>query len=308
MPENDKTKLQQALPYLALLVGMLSLSMSAIFVRWADAPGPITAFYRVIISIVLLLPLVLRRVDKKNLTRKLLIIPLWGGIFTSLDFAFWNTSVQYTTAGNATLLGNTAPLWVALGAWLIFHETLRRDFWIGLFLALGGATLIIGADFLTSLHLGIGDVLAIIAGIFYGAYYLASQHGRKYFDPLSYVWLMSVSAAVGLAIINRGLGHAFTGYPKETWLAFLGAGIVSQTIGYLSVSYAIGHLPASVVAPTMIGQPIITTIIAIPLLGEIPTPVQMLGGAIALAGIFLVNRSHQKTSKTKREETKKQSF
>ena len=292
-PQQSKT-----LPYLALLVGMLSLSMSAVFVRWADAPGPITAFYRVVISILLLLPLFIRQVDRKSLTKKLLLFPLMGGIFTALDFAFWNTSVGYTTAGNATLLGNTAPLWVALGAWLIFKETLRKDFWIGLFLALGGAALIIGADFLTSLHLGIGDVLAIIAGVFYGAYFLITQNGRKHFEPLPYVWLVSISAAAGLALINAGMGHSFTGYTKETWLAFLGAGIVSQTIGYLSVSYAMGHLPAAVVAPTMIGQPIITTIIAIPLLGEIPTPVQILGGAIALAGIFLVNRSHQRKNPT----------
>jgi drug/metabolite transporter (DMT)-like permease len=260
----------------------------------ADAPGPITAFYRVVISILLLLPLFLRRVDRKSLTRKLLIIPLWGGIFTALDFAFWNTSIGYTTAGNATLLGNTAPLWVALGAWLIFRETLRRDFWIGLLLALSGATLIIGADFLTSLHLGIGDVLAIIAGVFYGAYFLVTQNGRKHFNPLPYVWLVSISAAIGLALINIGLEHRFVGYSRETWLAFIGAGIVSQTIGYLSVSYAMGHLPAAVVAPTMIGQPIITTLIAIPLLGEIPAPAQILGGAVALTGIFLINRSHRK--------------
>ena len=294
-PSRQQSK---TLPYLALLVGMLSLSMSAVFVRWADAPGPITAFYRVVISILLLLPLFIRQVDRKSLTKKLLLFPLMGGIFTALDFAFWNTSVGYTTAGNATLLGNTAPLWVALGAWLIFKETLRKDFWIGLFLALGGAALIIGADFLTSLHLGIGDVLAIIAGVFYGAYFLITQNGRKHFEPLPYVWLVSISAAAGLALINAGMGHSFTGYTKETWLAFLGAGIVSQTIGYLSVSYAMGHLPAAVVAPTMIGQPIITTIIAIPLLGEIPTPVQILGGAIALAGIFLVNRSHQRKNPT----------
>ena len=299
MSESNSSSLEQVLPYLALLVGMFSLSMSAIFVRWADAPGPITAFYRVIISILLLLPLFLRRVNKKSLTKRLLIFPLFGGIFTALDFAFWNTSVQYTTAGNATLLGNTAPLWVALGAWLIFKESLHRDFWVGLLLALSGATLIIGTDFLKSLHLGFGDILAVTAGIFYGAYYLVSQNGRKYFSPLPYVWLVSISAAAGLALINWSLGHSFVGYSRETWLAFIGAGIVSQTIGYLSVSYAMGHLPAAVIAPTMIGQPIITTIVAIPLLGEIPSPAQMLGGAVALAGIFIINRTHHK-GKTKK--------
>ena len=66
-------------------------------------------------------------------------------------------------------------------------------------------------------------------------------------------------------------------------------------IGYLAISYALGHLPASVVSPTLIGQPILTAILAIPMLGEIPNPIQWIGGAIALAGIYMVNQSHLQT-------------
>jgi drug/metabolite transporter (DMT)-like permease len=51
-------------------------------------------------------------------------------------------------------------------------------------------------------------------------------------------------------------------------------------------------LPASVVSPTLIGQPILTAILAIPMLGEIPNTIQWIGGAIALAGIYMVNQSH----------------
>jgi drug/metabolite transporter (DMT)-like permease len=63
-------------------------------------------------------------------------------------------------------------------------------------------------------------------------------------------------------------------------------------IGYLAITYALGHLPASVVSPTLIGQPILTTLLAIPLLGELPSVLQWLGSAIALAGIYIVNQSH----------------
>jgi drug/metabolite transporter (DMT)-like permease len=63
-------------------------------------------------------------------------------------------------------------------------------------------------------------------------------------------------------------------------------------IGYLAISYALGHLPASIVSPTLIGQPILTTFLAIPMLGEIPNTLQWIGGAIALAGIYIVNQSH----------------
>ena len=82
-----------------------------------------------------------------------------------------------------------------------------------------------------------------------------------------------------------------TGYSTQTYLAFLAAAIVSQTGGYLAVGYALGHLPASLVAPTMIGQPVVTALLAIPLLGEALITSQWLGGLSVLVGIYLVHRS-----------------
>jgi drug/metabolite transporter (DMT)-like permease len=67
---------------------------------------------------------------------------------------------------------------------------------------------------------------------------------------------------------------------------------LAQMIGYLAITYALGHLPASIVSPTLVGQPILTAVLAIPLLGEIPNTTQWVGGAIALVGIYLVNQSH----------------
>jgi drug/metabolite transporter (DMT)-like permease len=84
-----------------------------------------------------------------------------------------------------------------------------------------------------------------------------------------------------------------TGYSPQTYLAFLAAALVSQTGGYLAVGYALGHLRASLVAPTMIGQPVVTALLAIPLLGETLSASQWLGGLAVLAGIYLVHRSRE---------------
>jgi drug/metabolite transporter (DMT)-like permease len=213
-------------------------------------------------------------------------------IFTAFDFAFWNSSVKFTTAANATLLGNTSPLWVALFALFFFQEKLRGIFWLGLIIALTGAVLVMGSDFLHHPTFGIGDLMASTAAIFYASYQLITQRGRKHIDPLRYMWLVGLSATIGMFIINLVLGNSFTGYPMQTWLIFFATAIISQMIGYLSITYALGHLPASVVSPTLIGQPILTTILAIPMLGEIPSTLQWIGGAIALAGIYIVNQSH----------------
>jgi drug/metabolite transporter (DMT)-like permease len=154
--------------------------------------------------------------------------------------------------------------------------------------------LVVGGDFLVHPRLGIGDLIAVSAGVFYAAYFLTTQHGRKNFHPVTYIWLIGLSGGFGLALINLALGNSFVGYSRQTWGIFWTTAIVSQVIGYVAVSYALGQLPASVVAPTMIGQPIMTALFAIPFLGEIPQKTQLLGGIIALLGIYLINRSHNK--------------
>ncbi|MBK9600676.1 MAG: DMT family transporter [Anaerolineales bacterium] len=281
------------LPYIALAVGISALSLSAMFVRWADAPGAVTGFYRLLFSTIFLAPLFVRQQKMlEPIDKRYYIFPLLGGLFTAFDFAFWNSSLKFTTAANATLLGNTSPLWVALFAFFVLRERLRGTFWIGLVIALTGAVLVMGSDFLNHPTLGLGDVMASTAAIFYASYQLITQRGRKYIDPLRYTWLVGVSAVIGMFIMNLVLGNQLTDYPARTWGIFLATAVVSQMIGYLAITYALGHLPASIVSPTLVGQPILTAVLAIPLLGEIPNTTQWVGGAIALVGIYLVNQSH----------------
>jgi len=282
------------LAYIALGVGVLALSFSGMFVRWADAPGPVTAFYRLFFSIFLLLPLFLPRARANPSVRsRLVIFPLLAGIFTAFDLALWTSSLSYTTVSNATLLGNTAPLWVALAGWLIYKKRFTGKFWLGLGLAMFGAALIISADFILHPRFGVGDVMAIFTGFFYGCYFLFTEKSRETFDSFTHIWFVGVGASLTLFFVNLALGYSLTGYHTQSWIVFLATAIVSQLIGYMSLAYALGHLPASIVAPTMILQPVVTTLLAIPFLGEIPTIWQGLGGGFALVGIYIVNLTHQ---------------
>src|SRR5512145_2316790 len=117
------------LAYSALGVGVLSLSFSAMFVRWADAPGPVTAFYRMFFSIFLLFPFFAPRIKQSpSLKKSAILFPILAGAFTAIDLGLWTTALDYTTVSNATLLGNTSPLWVALGTWLVFRQKLPGKF------------------------------------------------------------------------------------------------------------------------------------------------------------------------------------
>jgi drug/metabolite transporter (DMT)-like permease len=85
-----------------------------------------------------------------------------------------------------------------------------------------------------------------------------------------------------------------SGYPTRSYVVMLGAALLPQLTGYLAIGYALGHIPAAIASPTMLGQPVITAILAIPILGERLTPPQWIGGLVALTGIYLVNRSREK--------------
>lgn len=281
--------LKRALPYLALLAGVLALSVSFLFVRLAQAPGLVTAFYRMGVASLVMLPLFLRSRHQKRLPRRAgwFLIALLGGVFIAGDHGTMNTAYQVGNIATTTLLNNLAPLWVALFAWLVLKQRLRTAFWMGLALALGGAGGILGGSFVTG-QFSAGEVLGFISGFFYAAYYLVTERARKSMGTLAYIWVAVAGAAALLLAANLVLGNRLTGYPPATILAFLGAGVISQVCGYFSIGYALGHLPAYVVAPAMIAQPVLTSLLAVVLLKEPLSVAQVWGGLAVLAGIYLV--------------------
>ena len=276
-------------PHIALGIGIIALSLSSLFVRWANAPGPITAFYRMLIASIILFPFFVKYSITHSFEKKYLILPVIAGLFTASDHALWSVSLQNTRIANATLLNNIAPLWVALFAFLFWHESRSKRFWAGLFLSLLGAIIVLGSDFIHDPKLSGGDGLAVISSLFYAGYYLVTQRSRKHFSTLPHVWIVVIVASFGLLIWNIFAGNSFFGYDLTTVSAFFGAALISQIVGYFSISYALGHLPASVVSPTLIAQPVLTALLAIPAAGEALMPIQILGGITVLSGIYLIN-------------------
>lgn len=286
--------------YLALGLGMLSLGFSAILIRSADAPGTVTAFYRMAIgSVLMLVPFwsQVRRHDRDSqgdndaLSGRAVWIAVLGGAFFGLDLTLWATGIVMSGATIPTLMANTAPLWVGLGAWLLFKERQSGIFWGGLLLAMLGAGIVLGQDFSRSTAFGVGALLGLGAAVFYGAYYLVTQQARSKLKTIPYFWITTTTSALVLLLVNLILRRPFGGYDSITWLKFLAVGIGVQVLGWMAINYAQGFLPASVVSPTLLGQPVLTALIAWPLFGEVLTPWHILGGAAVIAGVYLVHRS-----------------
>lgn len=281
-------------PLLALAVAMIVLGFSAIFVRWANAPGPVTSFYRMAIATLLITPAFLRNLRSvRPLPARSVWIAVLGGAFFAADLSAWASGVMLSGAANPTLLANIAPLWVGLGSLIFFRERLNRRFWIGLILAIGGAVLVLGVDTLRGMTFGLGTLLGLLASVFYGGYILITQRGRETLDSLTYFWISALSSTVILLLMVLVLGQPLTGYSPTTYSNFLAMGLITQIIGYLAINYTLGHLPSTLVSPTLLGQPVLTSLLAWPLLGEALSAWQILGGLIVLLGVYLVHASRR---------------
>ncbi|RME07746.1 MAG: DMT family transporter [Anaerolineae bacterium] len=278
--------------YLALAGGLLSLGFSAIFVRGAEAPGTVTAFYRMALGAAFMaLPFTLHRHNRPAPRRRGILLAALAGAFFGADLTLWATGIVRSGATIPTLMANTAPLWVGLGAWLIFQERLSAGFWAGTVLALLGAGAVLGGDLRAGDIFQNGGSLGLGAAVFYGAYYLVAQRARDHLDTLTFFWISTATSALFLVIVNLLIGHPLVGYPRTTWLIFLASGSLVQIGGWLLINYAQGRLPAPLVSVTLLGQPVLTAVIAWPLFGETLNGAQTLGGAAVLAGVFWVHRA-----------------
>ncbi|MFW5657123.1 MAG: DMT family transporter [Bacteroidota bacterium] len=285
--------------YLAMFAGLLFMSNSAILVKFSEAPGIVTTFYRMAIgAVVLLIPFLFLLARKKiSLRKKGVFMALLGGIAFGLDMGLWSTGVVLSNATVPTLVANLAPLWVGLGSMYVFGERHSPGFWVGLLIAFTGIPLLLFDDFQSGNGILKGALLGIGAGIFYAAYYLFAQEGRKWLDTLVFLTISTTTSAIVLLIMMVLFDYNFTGYSTTTWMIFLSFGIGIQVIGWLLISFSQGFLPASIVAPTLLGQPVITAILATTLLHEQLTFWHWLGGAVVLTGIYIVHYSRLRKKK-----------
>jgi len=287
-PNRGKTN--RLWPYLALAAGVVCISWSAIFVKWTDMPGPASAFYRMLISAVVLTPTWFFRRGEPRSDRRAIFIISVGGIFFALDLAFFNTGILRTSAANATLLGNYSPVVVGLLTWLVFRRRPNAYFWLGLLLALFGTVAILWSDLTTHIGFGTGDAMSVAAAVFFAVYLMVTESLRSSTGTLVFLRLAMVSSTIFLWLTCLLLGVSLRVPPGHSWMALLGLGLVTQLGGYMALTYALGHLPATVTSVSLLLQGPLTAVLAASFLAEKLTAAQVFGGLLVLAGVGLANR------------------
>jgi drug/metabolite transporter (DMT)-like permease len=129
------------------------------------------------------------------------------------------------------------------------------------------------------------------ASVFWGAYLLTTQHVRTRTDTLTFNTFAMVGSVLTLFVACVALGEPLWGYPHRTWLVLAGLGLISQLGAYLALTYALGHLPATMTSVALLGQIPLAALLSVPLLMEPITTIQLLGGAFVLGGVLLVKRA-----------------
>lgn len=301
MPVADTSGSRRLRASLALLGAVAGIAWSAILVRWAGVPGAVSAFYRVLVAGLVLVPWRLTRPqtkkdDSHRFSQRLETTAGWiavlGGVFFALDIALWNTSVMHTGAAVASILGNNTPIFVGILTWLVLDRRPRGSFWVGLSLSLAGClTIMIGPAHAGSAPITLyGNLLAIGGSLFFAAYLVTTERVRRAMDTLTFNTLAISGSIATLLIVCLALRLPMTGYSPRAWTALVALGLVSQLAAYYALVYALGHLPATLTSVGLLGQVPCTAFLAWLLLGEPLTALQIAGGAVVLVGIFVVNR------------------
>ena len=274
--------------YLLLLFGIVCISWSAILVKLAGISGFGSGFYRMLFGTLFILPLWLY--FKKPITNwyEVKIALICGALF-ACDIALWNTSIMLSKATISTLLANLAPVWVGLGALFFLKEKPNKVFWIGTIISIVGVALIIGFQEISSSTLNLGNILAIIASVFYGAYLLTVRKGRSQLDTFSFTTISMISSTVVLGIICLVTSTPLTGFGSQTWISLVVLGLIPQVAGWLAINQALGHIKPTVASVSLLSQTVFTALFSLPMLGEVLTIREISGGAIVLVGIYLVN-------------------
>ncbi len=281
--------------YLFLPIGMIAISTASIFIKLCDAPVLTIASYRMILASLMLMPFACYKKPWRGWERKEVKWFLLSGIFLSLHFAFWIASLKYTSVASSVVLVTTHPIFVGIGGWIFLKERMGLNLVFGISLSILGSGLIGYGDMVWSKGALMGDGFALLGAIAASGYLLIGRKMRKDQDLFSYIFPVYSTAGLVLIIFSLLFQEPFFGYSTRTYLFMFLLALIPQLIGHTTFNWALKYLPASLVAVTILGEPVGATILAYLILKEGLTTWKVLGGILILLGILIALK---KTSKS----------
>jgi drug/metabolite transporter (DMT)-like permease len=271
---------------LAVAVAVVAVGTSAIMIMYAES-GPLTiAFYRLLFTTLMLVPFVavyereaLRKLDRRDLLRLAAV-----GLVLALHFSLWIASVRMTTVANSVVLVTTHPLFVAGISALFLKEYSPRHALLGGVVAGMGVVVMFAGDLSNGGLLG--DAMAFGGAIAAGTYIVAGRSERRKLPTGTYCIVVYAFTTLFLlpgAFLESHLVPA----ANLDWLLFLAMAAVPGIMGHTFYNYALGHVSAFLVSTSLLGEPVISSLLAAILFAQVPPALSMLGIPLVFAGIVL---------------------
>lgn len=278
-------------PHFRLFAGAFVISFSPVFVRLVAVSPTASGFYRTLFGgAALILYLSIAR-PRPRPSPKIMLALVSAAVFFALDLWFWHRSILLIGPGLSTLLANLQVFFmIAAGVWL-YRE---RPGWAQIVaapLAIGGLTLILGADW-SALETGFrtGVVLGLLTAMSYAGYLLCMRRARRdAADPLPVVEVAAVSVGVsvllGLAAAAEGNSLAIPGLADLGWL--LAYGVLAHAIGLMLIASSLTAVTAAEVGIALLLQPALSLVWDTLLFARAFSATEVVGVVLTLAAIFL---------------------
>ncbi|WP_028612510.1 DMT family transporter [Paenibacillus harenae] len=287
---NINTKSMPAYELL-YIVGIIAISFSSIFVRWSSADVAVIAMYRLFLTNLLMLPLVWRhRAEMFRFTGRQWRLLTASGIMLGLHFLLWMASLRLTTVASSTVILTLEPVLVMLGSYWLFRTKANRMMLWGMGIAMIGSIVIGSGDFSLSREALLGDILSFLGAAAVAVHMLIGKQLRSDMSAFAYSFWVFLIAAVALAAYNGLRGTPFTGYGAKEWGLFLLLAIVPTLFGHYLFNWLLKHMSAAAVSMSVLGEPVISSLLAWALLKEVLTAYQLGAGALILFGVWLFIR------------------
>lgn len=272
-------------PTFSLFIGILCIGLYPILVKTVNVHGVSAAFYRMFLACVFLFPALFFFKKLKPIPKKWIGMLALSGFLFAADIAVWNISIQVSSATQATLLTNLAPIWVGIGSFLFLAKKPNRWFWLGAIVALSGMSTLVGFDVIASLQLDLGFWFAVLSGVFYATYMLVSKSIMRQMDVLNFMAYSMLFSTALLLLTCITFDFPLSHFTFPDWFSLFILALICQLLGWISISYAVQKLEASSVSLTLLSQAVVTGLLAWLFIGEKMTLQMILGGIIILIGI-----------------------
>lgn len=274
------------LAFAALVLGNIAIAFGPLLVRLADT-GPIaTGFWRLALAAPLLALIGWRAGFRPHqLSRGVLILLLFAGIVFAADIVAWHIGIFQTKLGNATLLANCASLLLAIYSVVLARRLPSRLQGIAILLAFGGAALLMTQSFELSPQHFNGDLLSLLAGLFYTFYLIAMMRARASAES----WMaLAIASAVAAAFLLPAALYAGEQVGPGDWTPLIILALSSQVVGQGLLTFALPHFSPLVIGLALLLQPALSALAGWWVFGEALTPLDLIGGVMVMAALVLV--------------------